>query len=375
MNRIHTRGFRRIAGFTAVELMVAMTLSLVLLAGALSILYSSKLTSAQNEHFARIQEAGRAALALMTEDTRAAGFMGCAKPRIDTHTNPPSTTFMNGLNTAAAGGMMWSYSVPAQGFDATTASVWTPALDAAIPLTSPTPLGGNDVLVLRTALAGSFVLRTTAQVSGTTDIPVEKGPLEVLTTPTELVISDCQGSALIMATAWTASSSTAATIGHGVAASGVTNNSASLPRTFAPYALIQPVQTVIYYVATQCPAVSLPTCPAVTPPGLWQLVSGNVPQELVEGVEGLQVKYGIDTDNDLQADQYVTADAVGANRVVSINLAILVRSIDEYGSVTDTKTYTLLSSAATGGGTYGPFNDRRQRSVFTTTIALRNVTL
>ena len=45
------------AGFSIVELMVAMTLSLVLLAGALSILYSTKLTSSENDRTARIQEA------------------------------------------------------------------------------------------------------------------------------------------------------------------------------------------------------------------------------------------------------------------------------------------------------------------------------
>ena len=37
---------RRTRGFSLIELMVALTLSLILMAGALSILYSTKLTSA-----------------------------------------------------------------------------------------------------------------------------------------------------------------------------------------------------------------------------------------------------------------------------------------------------------------------------------------
>ena len=90
----------------------------------------------------------------------------------------------------------------------------------------------------------------------------------------------------------------------------------------------------------------------------------------------MQVKYGVDTDGDLLANQYVTADNVtNWDTVVSINLAVLVRSIDETGVEKDKQTYKLLGGAgATGGGTYGPFNDRRQRAIFTTTITLRNGT-
>ena len=41
------------------------------------------------------------------------------------------------------------------------------------------------------------------------------------------------------------------------------------------------------------------------------------------------------------------------------------------GTAKDTQTYHLLGGAASSGADIGPFNDRRQRSVFTTTITLR----
>src|SRR2546430_6052851 len=87
---------RAVAGFSLVELMVAMTLSLILMAGALSILYSTKLTSAENERVARIQEAGRTAFELIRQDARSSGYAGCARPHTDL-TGPSFNT--TGLNS------------------------------------------------------------------------------------------------------------------------------------------------------------------------------------------------------------------------------------------------------------------------------------
>jgi len=55
-------------------------------------------------------------------------------------------------------------------------------------------------------------------------------------------------------------------------------------------------------------------------------------------------------------------------------VAVLARSIDENGVGKDKQTYLLLGGTAGNGANYGPFNDRRLRAVFTTTITLRNST-
>jgi prepilin-type N-terminal cleavage/methylation domain-containing protein len=67
-------------GFSLVELMVALTLSLVLMAGALSVLYSSRLSYRENDRIARLQEAGRTAVELLLRDARPAGYIGCSRP-------------------------------------------------------------------------------------------------------------------------------------------------------------------------------------------------------------------------------------------------------------------------------------------------------
>jgi len=87
--------------------------------------------------------------------------------------------------------------------------------------------------------------------------------------------------------------------------------------------------------------------------------------ELVEGVEDMQIRYGIDSDNDQFANQYVNSAAVpDFEDVVSIRIMLLVRSIDDF--VTEAaQTYSFNGASTTPG-------DRRLRQVFTATVALRN---
>jgi type IV pilus assembly protein PilW len=59
-------------GVSLVEMMVAITIGLILLAGVLSIFFSSKVTYFSNEKMARLQENGRVALNLISHDVRAA---------------------------------------------------------------------------------------------------------------------------------------------------------------------------------------------------------------------------------------------------------------------------------------------------------------
>ena len=85
----------------------------------------------------------------------------------------------------------------------------------------------------------------------------------------------------------------------------------------------------------------------------------------------MQVSYGEDTDGDRIVNFYRHANAVvNWNAIISVNVSMLMRS-EQWGTNRDNKTYTLLS-ATTGGVTVAAANDRRQRMLFTTSIALRN---
>jgi len=119
-------------------------------------------------------------------------------------------------------------------------------------------------------------------------------------------------------------------------------------------AVVIELQTVTYSIAAG----------ASGEPALWRTEFGNA-QELVEGVEEMQVLYGIDSDSDQFPNQYVTANNVpDFDDVVSLRVALLVRSIDDFVTE-DSQTYTFNGVTTTPA-------DRRIRQVFTTTIALRN---
>src|ERR1700754_494713 len=86
------QGFSRSSGFSIVELMVAVTLSLILLGGVVTLFASSRKSYEGNEHLARMQETGRFALDQIIRDIRSAGYLGCAKEApftnaVDTSTN------------------------------------------------------------------------------------------------------------------------------------------------------------------------------------------------------------------------------------------------------------------------------------------------
>lgn len=335
---------RRSSGFTLVELMIAMTLSLILLAGAMSVMYTSKVTYNENDRIARLQEAGRTVVELILRDARAAGFVGCARPL-------GIGDFVNGLSNS--GTLLWNLGQPLFGYEA-NGGAWTPGLDPQIVNATP----GSDIVVIRTSRQGQPTFVTNAAViDPSLSLQVNRAPNTTVAPGTPMIISDCRGSSAFVATGFAAGGGNTAQIDH-AAGGNPGNATTSLTRAFEIGAMVAPVETVIYYVRDSTSGLG---------PALWQQVGNGMPQVLIEGVENLQITYGIDNDGDLLANQYVTADAVPDwNSVISLSMSILVRSEAETGLDVDSRTYNLL------GTNFGPFNDRRQRSVFTTTVTLRN---
>src|SRR5687768_5202748 len=65
------------AGFSLVEIMVSLVISLFILGGAVTILVQNQQNYRQNDDFGRLQENARFAMDLITGDLRMAGFWGC----------------------------------------------------------------------------------------------------------------------------------------------------------------------------------------------------------------------------------------------------------------------------------------------------------
>ena len=101
----------------------------------------------------------------------------------------------------------------------------------------------------------------------------------------------------------------------------------------------------------------------------WQsaTTSNFAPEELASGIDTLQIRYGIDTDNSGAPNTWVSADAVANwDDVRSVEITLLARSDEEYGPETDAVVYSLADTQ------FDPVNDRRLRQVFSTSVGVRN---
>jgi len=335
---------RKQQGVSLVELMVAMALAVLLMAGVLSIFSSSKVTYLTNEKTARLQENGRLALELMVHDLRSAGYGGCARQSFF------STTLNN------ANDVLWNFAQPVQGFESLGDGDYSPALTLVL---DPAPVLDSDVVVVRMPSRDRPAMTLQADLASVTDNPqvlTASGPIAA---GQIMVIADCQASTIFQASGWNAGAPNSS-IAHAAGGADPGNSTGDFGFQYQAGARLLPLETVIYWVGDNG-----------TGPALWRTIDDNPAEMLVEGVQALQVAYGEDTDANRIANDYFSADEIDDwDSIISVNVALLLRS-EETGNEVDASTFTLLDPAI-GGSTLGPFNDRRQRMMFTTTAALRN---
>jgi type IV pilus assembly protein PilW len=301
---------------------------------------------------------------------RMAGFFGCLS-------GVPVYNNLNNFSTSTAfnfGQGIVGYEAvgtsPGQGFspgatnpsNASSAAGWLPALPADL-VGSVVP--GSDVVIVRNVSPSASAL--ISPYNDSAQVFVGALPSEFLVGEIAIV-SDCQKASVFQIT----NVSTAGP-GGGI---NLTHSSASFvpgnatpnwddDQQYGPGAELLRAETWIYYVGAR---------PGGGPPALFQrrLQLGGtavalVADELVEGVETLQILYGIDADGDRAVDQYVTANNVADwAQVVTVRLGVLLRAPDEYGTETDTQVYDVNETLL------NPVDDRRLRQLFTTTVAIRN---
>jgi len=91
-------------------------------------------------------------------------------------------------------------------------------------------------------------------------------------------------------------------------------------------------------------------------------------QEIVPGVENMQILYGQDTDGDANANVYGQIGSVNPLQIVSVRISLLLRS------PTDTSQFKNANSYVLNGVTIPAANDSRVRRVVNFTTNLRNRT-
>ncbi|WP_444908667.1 PilW family protein [Microbulbifer sp. TRSA005] len=366
-------------GISLVELMVSITVGLVLMAGVVQLFLASKVTFNSQSAIARVQETGRLAMDFIAEDLRMAGYMGCADfsvTRLDNH-----------LKDTTA--LIYRFESPIEGVDEGITDKSYPA----------GRLSSTDALILRSANSNTMGLQGT----NTADrIYIENTDFEEKACPNDkdkysgfcegdiVVVASCSKGIVFQATKFefanklptddlsettpqetTQQEGDEETAGKNAkyiaiyheAIDGFKPGNIKAEweveqgsESFGGDSQLLRVNTAFYYIANNT---------ASGRPGLFREVNGDV-QELMTGVEDMQLKYGRDTNNDRAPDEFVDAKDIPAsdwNKVTAIKVELLVVSTDD-NVLDEPQKYTFNGSLVSA-------KDRRMRQVFTSTIAIR----
>lgn len=397
-----------------VEIMVALLIGLVLLTGIVEIYIGSKQSYRLQDQAARMQEGARFALDSLNREARMAGFYGCSiysekDNNYSDCNNPPlmrPTRLLNVLNNRCD--LAYDFRFKMQGFEAnsthpgqtyaitavnpapaSSGTGWTPNLVSTNPKIDDKVIAGSDVLVIRAPIAAS---RSALSTSTATTLQVGAGDATIAVGDL-LIAANCARARLFQAT--TAVTTIAAgSVPHGT--SGTPGNACTtwgvLAVGSAPVASaynedcsseklslfdgsnggveIIPVATILYYVGRRDPTTTDPS----PGPSLYRKVGTDSAQELVEGVENMQVLYGVRLANNNLA--YLPADSViNWTQVVSLRIGLLLRTLDDNLTTTaDNQSYNA-NGADVLGTMVKPVSDRRLRRVISTTISIRNTAI
>lgn len=346
-------------GLSLVELMISLALSATLILGIFTVYMDSNQTSRLATSLARIQESGRIATDIMAHDLRMVGFQGCADPDDVTMNviaeNPPTADF---------------FSSTLRGWEVTSAT-WATGTEFDGTTIESRALIGSDVLAVQRGesveveITGNMeAVNANIQVVGSDVGLFGKGDL--------VLISDCEAADLFRIS----SQPSSGTWAH---AKGV-NTDNRLSQAYTDAARIMRFSSSVYFVAdTQRDDVQGNDIRALyraTNNLLNQASPDFQVDEIVEGVESMQVEYGelLSTGN----LHYTTADNVAnmAN-VVAIRVGFLISDTDGSRRSSDSSSYalpgeTIVAATGAGAGAVTHSEDQRLRRVFTSTVMLRN---
>jgi type IV pilus assembly protein PilW len=278
----------------------------------------------------------------MTQDLRMAGFFGCAM-----FDPEDSENIVNNLDINSP-----DYDPALHDF----------VLAGVIEGTEGDGMNGSDSVTLRGSMPGQLNVVPPFNVDTSSAIFIKAN--NIIKPDDIVMISNCRGADIFQVTNTTTSStSNKMSVVHntGTGSPGNYNpdnckggNAHCLSQSYGADAALFRMQAVSYTIA---PGAS-------GEPALWRAQNG-VNQELIEGVEELQMLYGLDTDDDNFPNQFVTIDNVPDTfDIVSVRIQLMVRSFEDFVAE-DNQTYSFNGNTVTAG-------DRRLRQEFTTTIALRN---
>ncbi len=332
----------RQSGLSLVELMIALTIGFMIVAGVGYVYLGSRQAFRTQDSLSTIQENARYALDIMSQKIRMAGYIGCG--------NLASVTPNNTVASLGA----------ANAVNPATALQVFP--DGALWLDEPATVKRvtGDVLRIYEASGGGWaVLPASTPTSTVVGDPVPPLPPCPFKTNDILLVSDCQKADIFTAT------SDPKAIAHAAL---------SDYKTSTPAANVYAFQRIDYFLG--CPTASWVGGKCSVPVALYQVINGGAAQALVDNVEDMAFRLGVDTTGTAKVVNLVGASpttVTGANnwdKVLSVQVHLLLAGGQQGGAsgVTVTKQHYAFN-----GANFTATDNRLYQEVVAT-VAVRNRT-
>lgn len=374
-----TARYTRQGGLSLVELLIAMVLGLSLAAGVVQIYVGTSTTERDQDARLRIQENGRFALNFLGNEIRMSGYLGCQGSIQGSSVNntldtPPATlqpeTGIQGWEAAGTAPGDINNSVANVATISSTTAEWsTGGAGFNIPNVQAVP--NSDIVRLWGGWGNSGTV-TDVDNSGADPIIQAEAAVGIQANDF-LIISDCEQVDFVQACAVAPTGGTATTVNITLSTACNPGNLGTAFVTSVEPAEVIRLEGALYYVGKR-------DNNANNPPALFRSVladngTAGPGEELIEGVESMQLLYGVNTDQDIRAtvDTYLTADNVtNWDEVISVRISLLLQSPED-GTVPSPQPYIFDGVTYDGGAGNGELPaDERVRRVFTSTVSLRN---
>ncbi len=325
----------RQSGFSMVELMVALVLGLVIIAGVISVMLANKRSYGTNEGLSQIQESARTAHELLARDIRQSGSTGCDNgQRI--------------ANALATGTQWWKTWYAVRAYDG---SETDPAV--AIGTAANTRVDGTDTLHLHGMEGGGFPLEIHSVA--TRQMLINNATATSLSSNDQLIVCDFDHATIFRAGTYDGATTTInyGLTGNCTAGLGFPTNcdgGAGNPHTFQRNAVVGRLSAVTWFIGNNGRA-------ADGGRSLFRsrLTAGGVvlTEEVVAGVTDMQLRFGTnDSDDIVEPDSLTT--------------------IDDWAAVNSVFIELTFNSANTAVSSDRSENSGRLERTFTYLIALRN---
>lgn len=363
------------AGFSLIELLIAMTVGLILISGMIAVFQGNKRSSELNSSMADIQENARYAMNKLAGDIRMSGFQGCIDINSGSATVLAKDKPTTNLHASAAYASVIG-----------TGNSWVPSPPSGFKTENHDALPGTHALTLQFGDPSTYPLNEQVSIGG---IPDRSGPVVVDISPgmssrkfnldagDYAIISNCSEANLFRVTEVTETGNTAS-IEH----AATLNDTAALafdfggPNSIRETRVMKFVSNVYYVGDTGLTNEDGDKISALYQQSLpYGDVNSNPPTELIRGVENLRVSFGIRTGKE-SITYVLPSDAqFDARRVESVRLGLLMSSYDSVALNDDTNTYVLAGQPITDNSATGDSvhpSDKRYRLAFNTTVKIRN---